>query len=141
MPPRKALSRQQLLAWVNQAVDADYPDLSALSDGIAYCQILDAIYPAKVPLYRLIFDARRPDEKTANLRLLAEVLQRCELSQDVLPVSRLAAGRLTDHIDLLFFLYDLEGKVAPSAFANYPAYERRESAAVKADKGTNFSLA
>ena len=41
----KNLGRLELLAWVNDVVDADYPKIENLSDGIAYCQILDYIKP------------------------------------------------------------------------------------------------
>lgn len=40
-----------------------------LGDGIAYCQILDAIYPGKVQLHKLNFGARTEDQKMRNLRV------------------------------------------------------------------------
>jgi hypothetical protein len=42
-----------------------------LQDGIAYCQIFDAIYPGKVPLRKLNFDASNPKEFEQNLKVRA----------------------------------------------------------------------
>ena len=33
----KNLGRLELLAWVNELIDADYPKIEHCSDGIAYC--------------------------------------------------------------------------------------------------------
>jgi microtubule-associated protein, RP/EB family len=43
----KSLGRLELLAWINDLVDADYPKIEHCSDGIAYCQILDYLFPGK----------------------------------------------------------------------------------------------
>lgn len=39
------LGRLELLSWINDVVDADYPKVEMCSDAIAYCQVLDAIHP------------------------------------------------------------------------------------------------
>lgn len=44
----KNLGRLELLAWLNEAVEADYPKVETCSDGIAYCQIIDAIHPGSI---------------------------------------------------------------------------------------------
>jgi hypothetical protein len=36
LPKAKNLGRLELLAWVNELVEADYPKIEQLSDGIAY---------------------------------------------------------------------------------------------------------
>ena len=33
----KNLGRLELLAWVNEVIDADYPKIENFSDGVAYC--------------------------------------------------------------------------------------------------------
>ena len=45
MGKAKNLGRLELLAWLNDLIDADYPKIENCSDGIAYCQILDYLYP------------------------------------------------------------------------------------------------
>lgn len=47
------LGRLELLNWVNELVEADYPRIEALADGVAYCQIIDSVFPGQVQLQRL----------------------------------------------------------------------------------------
>jgi RP/EB family microtubule-associated protein len=44
------LGRLELLAWLNEMVETDYPKVEMCSDGVAYCQVLDAIHPNTVHL-------------------------------------------------------------------------------------------
>lgn len=41
-----------------------------LSDGIAYCQLLDALYPNTLNFTRLNLSAKYPDDCLRNLRIL-----------------------------------------------------------------------
>ena len=41
----KNLGRLELLAWINEIIDADYPKIETCSDGIAFLQILDYLKP------------------------------------------------------------------------------------------------
>lgn len=49
----KKLGRLELLAWVNQVCETDYPRIEQCQDGIAYCQIVDAIHPGTVQISKL----------------------------------------------------------------------------------------
>ena len=61
----KNLGRLELLAWVNDLIDTDYPKIETLSDGIAYCQILDSMFPNQghiIQLHKLNFLGRNKDD-------------------------------------------------------------------------------
>ena len=47
------MGRLELLSWVNELTESDYPRIETLSDGIAYCQIIDLIHPKSVTLVKL----------------------------------------------------------------------------------------
>lgn len=49
----KNLGRHELLSWVNSTVQSDYSKIENLSDGIAYCQIIDAFYPNSIDITKL----------------------------------------------------------------------------------------
>jgi RP/EB family microtubule-associated protein len=49
----KNLGRHELLSWVNTTIQAEYPKIENLSDGIAFCQLIDAFYSNTVELSRL----------------------------------------------------------------------------------------
>lgn len=41
------VSRTELLNWMNEVLQLNYTDLRQASNGAAFCQIIDAIYPGK----------------------------------------------------------------------------------------------
>ena len=45
--------RLELLGWLNDVCETDYPRIELCADGIGYCQIMDAIHPDSIPLYKL----------------------------------------------------------------------------------------
>ena len=49
----KNLVRHELLSWVNTTVHCDYSKIENLSDGIGFCQIIDAFYNNSIDLVRL----------------------------------------------------------------------------------------
>ena len=54
----KKIGRSELIAWLNDVIEADYPKIENCSDGIAYCQILDCMFPNQamhIPLHKLNF--------------------------------------------------------------------------------------
>jgi RP/EB family microtubule-associated protein len=49
----KNLGRHELLSWVNTTVQSDYSKIENLSDGIAYCQIIEAYYANSIDVLKL----------------------------------------------------------------------------------------
>ena len=49
----KKLGRHKLLSWVNSITQSDYSKIENLSDGISFCQIIDAFYPNICELNKL----------------------------------------------------------------------------------------
>ena len=43
------LGRSELLAWVNTIAQSDYVRIESLSDGVGFCQILDAFFDNLTP--------------------------------------------------------------------------------------------
>ena len=40
----KKLGRSELLGWVNKIIESDYIKIEDLSDGVGFCQIIDAFF-------------------------------------------------------------------------------------------------
>jgi RP/EB family microtubule-associated protein len=40
----KKLGRSELLNWVNKTIESDYMKIEDLSDGVGFCQIIDAFF-------------------------------------------------------------------------------------------------
>lgn len=40
---KSKVGRLELLAWINEILETDYPKVEMLCDGVGYAQILDAV--------------------------------------------------------------------------------------------------
>lgn len=49
----KKLGRHKLLSWINGLTQSDYSKIENLSDGVGFCQIIDAFYPNTCDLHKL----------------------------------------------------------------------------------------
>ena len=72
---RKQLGRWELLAWLNDFLRLDYHKIEELSDAVAFCHLLDAVFPGKVPINRLNFSAKTHSERAANLKVLEKSIK------------------------------------------------------------------
>ena len=41
------LSRHDMLAWVNQSLDANFSKIEEMCTGAAYCQFMDMLFPGE----------------------------------------------------------------------------------------------
>jgi len=130
---KRKLGRLELLQWINGVVDADYARVEDLSDGVAYCQVFDALFPGRLPLHKLVFDPKRTEEKNSNLRLFSDSVKQVGFEKTI-PHARLASGKFAEHAELLQDLYDFCHRVSSTAGQSYPGYEIRAAAAARADK-------
>lgn len=106
------LSRLELLQWLNDFTECDYPRVEMCCDGIGYCQIIDAIHPNVVPLSKLNFNAKFPDEFTCNLKILDDCFKKLKLDK-IIPIDKLAKGKLQDNINFLQWLYSYAQQKGP----------------------------
>lgn len=65
-----SLGKADLLAWINKAAETDYMNIEALSDGVAYAQLFDAVHPGSIPLTRLNLAPKYPEDNLRNLRIV-----------------------------------------------------------------------
>ena len=93
MKQAKTLGRLELLAWLNDLTETDYPKIEACSDGIGFCQVLDAIAPSsQMQLTRLKFNAKAKLDCERNLRVFAQHIEKLRLPYKV-DVSQMANGK------------------------------------------------
>ena len=69
----RRLGRFELMSWINSFLRTEYTKVEEFSDGIAYCQVLDAMIPDCVPLHKLVFHPRNKQDKMRNLKILKTI--------------------------------------------------------------------
>ncbi|KAF1794791.1 Nitrophenylphosphatase-like domain [Phytophthora cactorum] len=144
----RGIGRLELLAWLNEFLQTDYTkvrkslgyqtssdtcplwecdiasvgtcmQIEHLADGIAYCQIFDALYPGKVNLQRLNFQAR-----TEMDRILIEHV----VTLQEIPIRKLVQGIFQEHFEFLHWIHDYVHRTYPDAVRSYHGFERRQEA-------------
>jgi RP/EB family microtubule-associated protein len=118
------LGRHELLQWVNDIVQAEYPSIESLADGIAYCQIFEAVHPGSINISRVSFITRLPIDCLRNLKLLESGLKKMKIVMTV-SVEKMSNGRFQDHIIFTQWLYVHAQKYGKESLGGYRAYERR----------------
>lgn len=121
----KNLGRLELLQWLNDATECDYPKIELCSDGIAYCQILDALHPGVVQLSKLNLNAKHKDDNARNLKVLDDAIHKLKLNKQI-KIETLSNGKFQFNMDFIQWLYDYAQKVNPNVV--YSGYERRVEA-------------
>ena len=121
------MGRLELLAWLNDFAETDYSKIEEWCDGIAYSQVIDAIHPGVVPMYKLNFNARHKDDYIRNLRILDRTLSKLKIPKSV-PFNLLSNGKFQANMEFVQWLYAYTSKTAPNAAMFYNGYEKRVEA-------------
>lgn len=77
----RGIGRLELLAWLNEFLETDYTKIEHLADGIAYCQIFDALFPGKTNLAHVNFKPRSQAEFERNFLVLRRTFQVCDIKK------------------------------------------------------------
>eukprot|EP01029_Cantina_marsupialis_P018732 TRINITY_DN431472_c4_g1_i1.p1 TRINITY_DN431472_c4_g1~~TRINITY_DN431472_c4_g1_i1.p1 ORF type:complete len:335 (+),score=84.05 TRINITY_DN431472_c4_g1_i1:99-1103(+) len=124
--------RLELLSWLNEFLQSDVSKVEQLCNGVAFAQIIGALYPNKVPLHKLTLSARYETDCIANLRILERSIKGLSLGKEI-DIHRMAKGNFQENMECLQWCYALyEKKGSPQ---NYNGYQARENAFRKAKKG------
>jgi len=119
------VGRVELLNWLNDLLKLDYTKVEQACTGAAYCQIMDAIYPGKVPVSKINFGAKHEYEWVANFKILQNAFDKLAIDKYI-DVAKLVKGRYQDNLEFLQWIkryFDLN-----YSGGEYNAVERRNLA-------------
>lgn len=98
--PAFAVSKSVLLRWLNDFFELNYNKVEECASGAVYCQILDCIYPGKVPMSRVNWGAKSDYEFVNNFKLVQNVMVKCNVTKPV-PIDRLVKAKYQDNLEFL----------------------------------------
>ena len=103
----KKLGRSELLNWVNKTIEADYIKIEDLSDGVGFCQIIDAFFKnVSREMNNLKLNAINEKElKQKNLCLLNSLLGKAGSIKQIDP-NKLSKGLFSLNLEFLQYLFD-----------------------------------
>jgi RP/EB family microtubule-associated protein len=134
------VSKGEILAWVNSFLELETPltKVEQLADGWHYCQILDAIFPGKVPLGRVEFNVTQEYQRIQNLKVVQACLLRCGIEQNV-DVEKVAKARPLDNLELAQFFKAVYDTYSTSVdLSAYDAVGRRAGKAQAAPSAASL---
>ena len=124
----KKLGRSELLTWVNKTVESDYIKIEDLSDGVGFCQIIDAFFKnISKEMNSLKLNAINEIElKQKNLYLLNTLLGKAGCIKHIDP-NKLSKGLFSTNLEFLQFLFDFIYKTFGSSLPKkkYRGLKRR----------------
>jgi len=94
------VGRVELLHWLNNFLSLNYKKVEEVCSASAYCQIMDAIYPGKVPLSKVKFDAKTEYDYINNFNVLQEVFGKVGIDKKI-DVPKLVQGKFQDNLEFL----------------------------------------
>uniref|UniRef100_A0A034W6A3 Microtubule-associated protein RP/EB family member 1 n=1 Tax=Bactrocera dorsalis TaxID=27457 RepID=A0A034W6A3_BACDO len=94
------LSRHEMLRWINTTVQGEYTKIEDLCSGVAYCQIMEMLFPNSVGMKKIKVNAKLEHEFLHNLKLFQMAFTRINYEKSV-PIERLIKGRFQDNFEFL----------------------------------------
>jgi microtubule-associated protein, RP/EB family len=74
-------TRTELLEWINTTLQLQLTKIEQLGAGNVYCQLLDAAFPAKVPLQKVKWNAYLEIDFIYNFKILQNCFEHLGISK------------------------------------------------------------
>jgi len=138
MDPAFFVGKNVLIAWVNDFLKAGIKKVEDMATGAYHCQILDAIYPGKVPLGKVNFNAKYDYEYVKNFKVLQDVFIQNEVIKHV-DVEKLVKAKYQDNLEFFQWMKYFFDKFYGGH--PYDAVERRKQAMAQFKMGHKHAAA
>eukprot|EP01094_Clydonella_sp_ATCC50884_P015092 TRINITY_DN25670_c0_g1_i1.p1 TRINITY_DN25670_c0_g1~~TRINITY_DN25670_c0_g1_i1.p1 ORF type:complete len:295 (-),score=71.44 TRINITY_DN25670_c0_g1_i1:94-978(-) len=126
------VGRMELLRWINTFLELKYAKIEQVCSGAACAQIVDALYPKSVPLYRIKFDAKHEYEYIQNWKVVQSAFDKLGIDKHI-NIQLMVKGKMQDNLEFAQWMkkfFDMHW----NANDTYPAGERRRLAMAQAAK-------
>ena len=94
------VGRKEIVDWVNETLQLSLSKVEQTASGAVACQLLDRIYPGKVPLSKVNWDAKLDYEFLANYKVLQNAFTKLKIDKQ-LPVERLVRAKYQDNLEFM----------------------------------------
>lgn len=94
------MSRGELLNWVNDLLRINLTKIEQLGTGAVYCQLIDILYPGKIPLAKINWKAKFDYEFVVNFKLLQQSFTKLGIMKNI-EVEKLVKCKYQDNLEFL----------------------------------------
>ncbi|CAF1471334.1 unnamed protein product, partial [Adineta steineri] len=96
------LSRNDILQWINTALDANFNKIEGLCTGAAYCQFMEMMFPGSIGARskRVKWNTKLEHEYINNFKVLQEYFKALSVDK-IVPVEKLVKGKFQDNFEFV----------------------------------------
>lgn len=96
------LSRNDILQWINTALEANYTKIEDLCSGSAYCQFMEMMFPGAIGsrAKRVKWSTKLEHEFINNFKVLQEYFKALAVDK-IVPVEKLVKGKFQDNFEFV----------------------------------------
>lgn len=94
------ISRQQLLAWVNDSLQSNLTKIEEMSTGAGYAQLTDRLFPGSIPLHKIKWNSKSDLDHLQNWKLVQHAWHDLGITKPV-QVQVLMKGKFQDNFEFL----------------------------------------
>ncbi|XP_037886742.1 microtubule-associated protein RP/EB family member 1-like [Glossina fuscipes] len=112
--PTENLSVHDMLAWVNERLQAQFGKIEELRTGAAYRLFMDILFPSSVPMTHVKFCTNSDHKYIKNFKILQVSFEKVKADK-IIPTDKLVKGDFQDNFEVLqwfkkFFDAKYDGK-------------------------------
>ncbi|CAF0846522.1 unnamed protein product [Rotaria sp. Silwood1] len=96
------LSRNDILQWINTALEANFTKIEDLCTGAAYCQFMEMMFPGAIGTRskRVKWNTKLEHEYINNFKVLQEYFKALTVDK-IVPVEKLVKGKFQDNFEFV----------------------------------------
>ncbi|XP_037881870.1 microtubule-associated protein RP/EB family member 1-like [Glossina fuscipes] len=94
------LSVHDMLAWVNERLQAQFGKIEELRTVAAYCQFMDMLFPSSVPMTHVKFCTNSENEYNQNFKILQASFEKVKADK-IIPIDKLIKGDFQHNFEFL----------------------------------------
>lgn len=122
MDPAYFVGRKEILDWLNGYLGINLSKVEETCSGAVACQLLDSLFPGKVPMSKVNWEARTDAEYINNYKVLQSAFDRLHIDKHI-DVQRLTRGKYMDNLEFMQWFKNFHDTTGASD--GYDAIERR----------------
>ena len=115
--------KSEIIRWINETLKMNITRIEQASTGAIYCQLIDCIFPNKVKMNKINWNAKLETEFLNNLKIMQQALISCKIQKEI-DIQKLAKGRYQDNFEILQWFKGLFDNIKPN-LSNYDPLKRR----------------